>query len=136
MISMLTGLKVLSSYLLPELWSTKCKNGSFFLFSSDDSKKPVIVWSKHLSGSEKSHLAFLGFWAIISKMSDFGIFCWLNSFSDISTLNISKTVTLYHFLKDLSGALKYFAQTVTNVLLPSVENTKMSHFWHFNGQAW
>ena len=53
---------------------------------------------------------------------------------------------LYHFLQsgklqylfiitfsertqyDLSGTLKYFAQTATDFLLPSAENKKMSHF--------
>ena len=31
----------------------------FFVFSADDSKKPVTVWAKYLSASERSHLAFL-----------------------------------------------------------------------------
>ena len=30
-----------------------------FVFSADDSKKPVTVWAKYLSASERSHLAFL-----------------------------------------------------------------------------
>ena len=34
--------------------------------------------------------------------------------------------------KDLSVALKCFAQAVTNFLLSSVENTKKSHVLHFN----
>ena len=31
----------------------------FFVFSADGSKKPVTVWAKYLSASERSHLAFL-----------------------------------------------------------------------------
>ena len=57
---------------------------------------------KYLSGSEKSYLDFLGFWAVISKISVLkntglwsyydDIFCCLSSFSDISTLTISQMV--------------------------------------------
>ena len=48
----------------------------------------------------------------------------------------SKAYKLYHFLKELSKifqvSLKYFSQTVTDVLLSSAENNKLSNFCHFN----
>ena len=34
-------------------------NGSFFVFSANDSKESVPVWTKYLSGHEMRHLAFL-----------------------------------------------------------------------------
>ena len=34
------------------------KNGSFFVFSADASKKSVTVWTKYLRVSERSYLAF------------------------------------------------------------------------------
>ena len=34
--------------------------------------------------------------------------------------------------EDLSVALKFFAQAVTNFLLTSIENTKKIHVLHFN----
>ena len=53
------------------------------------SKKQVTDWAKYLSSSERSYLACLknaiDYWV--------SIFCWLCSFSEISTLNISRTVT-------------------------------------------
>ena len=35
------------------------KNGSFFVFSADDSKKSVTVLAKYVSASKKSYLALL-----------------------------------------------------------------------------
>ena len=32
------------------------KNGSLFVFSADDFKKPITVWAKYLSSSERSYL--------------------------------------------------------------------------------
>ena len=34
-------------------------NGLFFVFSADDSKKPVTDWAKYLNAFERSHLALL-----------------------------------------------------------------------------
>ena len=48
---MLTGL--LPSCLLPKLWSLKCQKWLFYVLSADDSKKLVIVWTKHLSAPER-----------------------------------------------------------------------------------
>ena len=47
------GLFVYLSCLLFELLSLKCKNGSFFVFSVDDSKKSVTVWAKYLRAPER-----------------------------------------------------------------------------------
>ena len=35
------------------------KRAHFFVFSANNSKKPVIVWPKYLSASKRSHLALL-----------------------------------------------------------------------------
>ena len=35
------------------------KVAHFFLLSAEDSKKPVTIWVKHLSASERSYLALL-----------------------------------------------------------------------------
>ena len=35
----------------------RLKNGSFFVFSADDSKKWVTIWENYLSASESSDLA-------------------------------------------------------------------------------
>ena len=37
-------------------WSLKCQKWLFFVFSSDDSKNLVAVWTKHVSASERSYL--------------------------------------------------------------------------------
>ena len=69
----------------------------------------------------------------------FGIFCELSTFSCISILVISGMVTPKpltipfpeRFQQDLSGALKYYSKTVSNVLLSSAENTKNDLFLTF-----
>ena len=40
-------LKRMTFSLLPEVRSLNVKNGSFFVFSADDSKKPVTVRTKY-----------------------------------------------------------------------------------------
>ena len=35
-------------------YSQNVKNGSFFVFSADDSKKITTVWAKYLNASERS----------------------------------------------------------------------------------
>ena len=42
----------------PESWSFKCQKW-LVIFSTDDSKNPVIVWEKYLSASERSHSPLL-----------------------------------------------------------------------------
>ena len=37
--------------------SLNVKNGLFFVFSADDSKKSVTVWEKYLGVTERSYLA-------------------------------------------------------------------------------
>ena len=88
-------------------------------------QETVTVWAIYFSASERSHLALsffwiVGFWASISRMSNlkftgFWYFLLTQQFNDVSTLNISRTVTLifsnfesllilplyYHFLKEL-----------------------------------
>ena len=69
----------------------------------------------------------------------FGIFCELSTFSCISILVISGMVTPKpltipfpeRFQQDLSGALKYYSKTMSNVLLLSAENTKNDLFLAF-----
>ena len=36
------------------------KNDSFFIFSADDSKKLVTLWTNYLSESERYYIAFKG----------------------------------------------------------------------------
>ena len=51
---------VQSSCLLPELRSLKCeKNGLFFVFSANDSKRSITVWTKYLRAFERSYLPLL-----------------------------------------------------------------------------
>ena len=47
------------------------------------------------------------------------------------TSSNSKAYQPYHFLKELSGALKYFTKTETNFLLSSGENAKNEPFSTF-----
>ena len=106
----------------------------------DSCSSILIVWAKYLSASERYHLVLLENtidYLVLSshqplEMQEFGIFCWLSSFSDISILNISQMVTpkpinhtiLWKSLTRSFSCSKYFAQTVTNFLLSSAENTK------------
>ena len=106
----------------------------------DSCSSILIVWAKYLSASERYHLVLLENtidYLVLSshqplEMQEFGIFCWLSSFSDISILNISQMVTpkpinhtiLWKSLTRSFRCSKYFAQTVTNFLLSSAENTK------------
>ena len=43
------------------------KNGSFFVFSLNDSYKPVIGWTKYLVTFERSHLALSKCYGLLSS---------------------------------------------------------------------
>ena len=90
------------SCLIMELWSLKCpKNGSFFVLSVDDSIKLVAVfkWISKISfrSLRKCH-ELLGYELLLARcqvleLQELGISCWFSSFSNISALNITRTVT-------------------------------------------
>ena len=78
------------------------KNGSFFVFFADESSHSFgkifkCIWKILLNPFRKcygllgSELPLARFQSL--KIQDFGIFYWLNSYFDIHTLNISRTVT-------------------------------------------
>ena len=76
------------------------------------------------------------------KIYDFGIFFLTQQFfwyffpqhltNVKSKAKPIKHIILWKILIKSFRSLKYFAQTVTNILLSSAENTKMSYFWNFN----
>ena len=139
---------VYSSCLLRELWSLKFQKWLFFVISTDASKKSVTIWRNYLRAFERSHLALsenamdlsdseppLASYQLLKIVSLF--FCWLSSFLEFIP-SISHEWQLQDQLniplsertqRDLSGALKCFAYTVTNVLLPSAKNTKNEAFF-------
>ena len=76
------------------------------------------------------------------KIYDFGIFFLTQQFfwyffpqhltNVKSKAKPIKHIILWKILIKSFRSLKYFAQTVTNILLSPAENTKMSYFWNFN----
>ena len=107
-------------------------NSARFLFINSNSLGKIFkcIWKISFSSFRKCYRL-----SGSEQPSTFG-----NSFSDISTLNISQMVTpkpidhaiLWKIWQDLSGALNILPQTVTNFLLSSAENTKkISHLWHW-----
>ena len=73
--------------------------------------------------SKMTTLKNTGFWYFLLIQYFFYIFTLIISQS-LLTISFSEKKNQYY----LSGPLKYFAQTVTNFLLPSAENTKNESF--------
>ena len=67
------------------------KNGSFFVFSTGDSKKSVTVWIKYLRTSEKSYLA----------LSENAMDCWILSYRQYSKMSTLENTEFRYFLADL-----------------------------------
>ena len=132
-----------------ELWSLKCQKWLIFcifywcqqIISHGLEKIFTCIW-KILNSSFRKCYGLLDSELPLAryqplKIQSFIIFLLTQQFFDISTLDISQTVTprpIKHTFskrtqRDLSDALKCFAYIVTDALLPSAKNTKNETFF-------
>ena len=90
------------SCLLPESWSSKCQNLSFFVFAADDSKIFKFIWKISFSPYRETY-GLLGSKLPSARcqplqIQDFGIFCWLSCFL-IFLVRCANWYHLYNFKK-------------------------------------
>ena len=123
------------------------------MFFADDSKTLVTVYAKHLKSAPKRSFWVLSKNGMVHRFWSYHL--WdievrnteklLSQEKNNETLHLQVLISCWWLLRiqqsiafsekakqHFSDASKYFVQTVNDFLLASAENTKMSHFWHFN----